>query len=141
MQGNYTYPNRPAIKDIDYKMLAAMAQTGRISFEVLCKRAEEGKPLSEEKTVDPDWVDYHEAAAILGATYLSLTGSFTDPSAVIDYFGIHWQSKSKTLSKGKRGCGVLFYRADLIVIRNIKQAGFQLRTALRIFQAMERGLI
>ena len=143
MQGNYKHTNtRPAIKDIDYTYLASIAETGRTSFEVLCARAERGEPIHPIEK-DPEWVSYHEAADILNTTYATLAGVFTSPRCQLPYHGIHWKTKSKNNPKeGKRGCGVLFYKPDLVVIANIrKHTRFQLLTALRVFEAMERGLI
>lgn len=141
-QGNYTNGGRPAIKSIDYAKLADIAQTSRISFETLCKRAEKGQPLNHMESEDPDWVGYYEASDILMTKYASLASSLTHCTKEIDYFGIGWKTKSKVKPKGKRGCGVLFYRADLVMVAKIKR-GARLSTlaALRVFQAMQMGRI
>lgn len=142
MQGNYTHPNRPAIKDIDYKYLADIALTSRISFEKLCERAEKGQPLDHMTSDNPNWVNYNEAADIMSISYASLASAFTNKTPKIEYYGIKWKTKSKVKPKGKRGCGVLFYRADLVVVVNIKKnANLSLGAALRVFQSMEMGEI
>ncbi len=142
MQGNYTHPNRPAIRDIDYAKLAKIADNHRVSFVTLCKRAEKGQPLDYMNTNSPDWVDYNEAADIMSITYASLASAFTNDTSTIEYYGVGWKTKSKTKPKGKRGCGVLFRRADLIIVVNIKKsANLSLGAALRVFQAMKMGEI
>jgi len=130
------------INGIDYDDLARRAETSRVPFHILCKRAEKGQPIENTLSPDPDWVDYHDAAKIVGCRYHTLAGTLTDPTVEIEYWGIKWKSRSKVNPKSKRGCGVLFYKPDLVVIANIrKYAHLSIKSALKVFQAMEGGHI
>lgn len=129
------------INGIDYDNLARMADQHHVPFHKLCERAEMGKPLLNEDRQDSDWVNYKVAAGLLGSTYQGLASLFTY-KCELDYWGIEWKTKSMVKPKGKRGCGVLFKRADIIIVKNIqKGAGLSLISALRVFQAMEQGKI
>ena len=130
------------INGIDYDNLAEMAETSRVSFETLCKRAERGLPLAHTEEQSPDWVGYQEAAKILRTSYGHLAGVFTSKEMELEYWGIKWKTRSLVKPQGKRGCGVLFYKPDLIVVANIKKyTHMSIMNALRVYQAMEGGHI
>lgn len=129
------------INGIDYDNLARMAEQHRVPFHVLCERAEMGRPLLNKKVEDLEWIGYQMAAEILGSTYQGLASLFTY-KCELDYWGIEWKTKSMVKPKGKRGCGVLFKRADIVIVKNIRDgAKLSLIAALKVFQAMEQGKI
>jgi len=133
-----------AINQIDYHHLAKMSSATGIPFDTLCERAERGENLVERALRQPDneWLTYEQAAKMLFTSISSLSGVLTHPTRTLEYWGIEWQTRSKTKSKGKRGCGVLFSKKDLLQIKAIKQATkLQLLTTLRVFQAMKQGRI
>jgi len=130
------------INGIDYNRIADLAEATGRPFHKLCARAEKGLPLRNLAKPDDEWVDYRGAAKILCATYSSLAGTLSQ-KCEIEYFGIEWKTRSMTGAKvGKRGCGVLFKRADLVVVNNIRTgARLSLAAALKVYQAMELGRI
>lgn len=132
----------PAIRDIDYHHLAKLAETSRVSFETLCKRAEKGEPLHHERMPNSEWVEYHDAADIMFTGYASLSSAMTHVCAELEYFGVRWKTKSKNNKLSKRGCGIMFNRADLVTVANIKRsASVSTLAALRVFEAMTQGQI
>lgn len=132
------------INGIDYDNLAHIAETSRVPFHVLCERAEKGKPLHHEvRESSMEWVGYQEAAQLLYSPQTTIASAFTTNSGMqLEYWGIEWKTKSLIKPKAKRGCGVLFKRADIIVVNNIRiGAHISLIAALKVFQAMEQGKI
>jgi len=132
------------INNIDYDHLAYLADKSRVPFHKLCERAEKGLPLENMVQEDPNiWVSYPMAARLLCARRSTLHAIMTqDTHLEKDYWGIEWKSKSKTKEKAKRGCGVLFKRADIVIVNNIRTgAHISLMAALKVFQAMEQGKI
>ena len=128
------------INGIDYDNLAKIAETSRVPFHVLCERAESGKPIERTKRGDEEWTDYHEAAEILNCNYTHLAGVLTDSEQELEYWGIKWKTRSRVKPQGKRGCGVLFKRADLVLVGRIRRyAHLSLKGALRVNQAMVQG--
>jgi len=130
------------INGIDYDRLAEIADQQRVPFHKLCERAEKGLPLRNLVHQDDEWVDYRGAANILNVKYNSLAGQLSQ-NCELEYWGIEWKTRSVSGAReGKRGCGVLFKRADLVIVRNIKtHAHLSLISALKVFQAMEQGRI
>jgi len=130
------------INGIDYDHLAAVSESSGVQFHTLCQRAEKGLPIRDLVGEDDEWVNYKSTAKILDSAYGSLASTLTSAHCELDYYGIRWKSRSRVKKSGKRGCGVLFKRADLIVIRNIKtHAHLSLTSALKVFQAMQLGRI
>ena len=125
------------INGIDYDNLAELAEHNRVPFHILCQRAEKGLPI--EEVIDPNWVDYEEAARIIGCKYYTLAGRLSQ-GCDLEYWGITWKSKSKVKPTGKRGCGVLFKKTDLLLIRKIRLgAHLSLTSALKVYEAMKQG--
>ena len=131
------------INGIDYDNLAHLAKTSRVPFHTLCLRAEKGEPLESGIAEDDEWISYWGVSQILNMKHNTLFGAMTHVCKEVDYFGIEWKTRSKrTDIEGKRGCGVLFKRADIIVLNNIRiGAKLSLISALKVFQAMELGRI
>ena len=141
-QGNYTNSKRVAVNGIDYGHLASIAESSRVPFHILCQRAEKGLPIRDMAPADDNWVDYTTAAEILDTAYGSLASTITSKHCQLEYYGIQWMSRSRVNSKSKRGCGVLFKRADLVAVRKIKQeVHLGLTAALKVFQAIQMGRI
>jgi len=130
------------INNIDYDNLAHIAKTSRVPFHVLCQRAEKGQSLNTLVEEDPnEWVAYPMTAKLLCTTRTSLFALFTQQND-IDYWGIEWKSRSLIKPKGKRGCGVLFKRADINFINTVRVgAHISLMAALKVFQAIRQGKI
>lgn len=128
------------VNGVDYTKVAAIADQTGISYNVLCKRAERGERMLLE--VDDNWVDYRGAADVLSVQYHSLAGQLSQ-KCEIEYFGIEWKTRSMNNAKeGKRGCGVLFKKADLERVAEIRAgAHLGLFAALKVFQAMKQGRI
>lgn len=130
------------INGIDYDYLATIAETSRVPFHKLCERAEKGLPIRNMIGADEEWVDYRGASEILRYKYNTLAGTLTSPDADLEYWGIKWKTRSRVKPMGKRGCGVLFKRSDLVLVNQIrKHTHLSLKAALRVHQAMVQGLI
>ena len=132
------------INGIDYDNLAHLAKTSRVPFHTLCLRAEKGLPLESGVPEDEEWISYWSVSQILNMKHNTLFGAMTHVCKELDYFGIEWKTRSQNSSvkEGKRGCGILFKRADIIVLNNIRVgAKLSLISALKVYQAMELGRI
>ena len=132
---------------IDYNHLATLADANDISFEQLCRRAEETGACTDKDLLkgflrqpNEDWLTTTNAAKHIAMTYSSFMSVMM--SSELDYYGIEFKSRSRTKPNGKRGCGVLFKRSDLDDIVRLRHAiGSNTRAALRVFQAIKKGVI
>jgi len=134
------------IRTIDYNHLAELERRTGVPFDLLCERAENGATSDDELIsrigVHPPtdtWLLHWQACAVLGIKPQSFYCSISRNG---HYSGVRWKSRSRVNSNSKRGCGVLFHRADLERLRHIKtSAQINWTAAAKIFHAMQRGLI
>jgi len=127
------------VNGVDYTKIASIAEQTGVSYDVLCQRAEKGERILVEPS--DGWVDYKKAANLLSVEYTSLAGQLSQ-NCELEYFGIEWKTLSIVKPKGKRGCGVLFKKADIERVNEIRRgARLGLVAALRVFQAMKQGKI
>lgn len=134
------------IETIDYQHLATLAKDNGITFELLCKRAENGARTEAEllgespRQPNADWLTTPQAAECISMTYSTFVSTLM--GGELDYYGIAYRSRSRVKPKGRRGCGVLYSRVDLDEIVRIRKAiGSSTIAALRVFQAKRKGLI
>jgi len=128
------------INGIDYDNIAQISKESGVPFHVLCQRAEKGEKLQGGRMIEDPmvWVGYDMAGRLLGAK--SLATSFTQGNPELDYWGIEWKTRSLVKPKGRRGCGVLFKRADIAKVNEIRAgANLSITAALKVFQAMKQG--
>lgn len=138
---------KPTIKEINYHRIAKLAERNGANFERQCKRAEEGAQTEEDllgSCVRPatfDWLTTPQAAEYLSMTYSTFVSTLMDGE--LDYFGIRYHSRSRVKTNARRGCGVLYSRADLVEVARIRQVlNSSQIAALRVFQAKgKRGAL
>lgn len=132
---------------INYDQLAKLAKTHNISFEKLCRRAEETGARTDTDLLkgflrqpNKDWLTTPDAAEHIAMTYSSFVSTMMHSD--LPYFGIECKSRSRKKPKGRRGCGVLYKRSDLDDIVRLRRAiGSNTVAALRVFQAIKKGVI
>jgi len=148
---------QPALADIDYNHLAELEKQHGIPFDRLCERAEKGARTDADLIRAPGliapcdkWVTVDTACVILG---IETSTFYCAVSRQGHYSGVGWKSRSRKVQiagelnangnpVGKRGCGVLFRRADLERLRDIKRAcGISYNAASKVFHAMQQGRI
>lgn len=133
-----------SIADIDYDHIAMLAKRHNLSFDRLARNAEKGATTDADimggiGLVPPsdDWLTLTQSCILLGM----MTGTFYCSVAVQGHYsGLRWKSRSKKLAAGKRGCGVLFHRAELEMLRTIKvEARISWIAAAKVNHAMFLG--
>lgn len=135
-----------AINAIDYRHPLALTESRGKPYERLRVRAEDDAQVDDEPVTrelhqpDARWFTMPQAAEHLGIRYGSFHSAMS--GAELDYYGIRFRSRSLRKTNARRGCGVLFDRRDLDDVVNLREAlGCSLSNALRVFQAMRKGLI
>lgn len=131
---------------IDYEHIAKLAEKNGANFEKLCGRAENGARTDSEllgeslRQADANWLTTQQAASHLAMTYCTFVSSLM--GGELNCYGIRYRSRSRIKPNGRRGCGVLYCRSDLDEIIRLRRAiGSSSMAALRVFQAMRKGLI
>lgn len=135
------------IMDIDYERLAHLAKANDIPFDKLCERAEQGAPCTDAELLKgflrhptADWFTTPQASERLCVSYTSFMSMMG--GSELEYYGIAYKSRSRSKPNAKRGCGLLFKRADLDdVLRLRRVLGSNTIAALRVFQAIKKGVI
>jgi len=141
-QGNYNNSNRVPINGIDYDNIAHISDKTGVPFHVLCLRAEKGEKLQGGRAIEDPmvWIGYGLAGRLLGTKCTSVASVMTQGKPELEYWGVEWKTRSLVKPKGKRGCGVLFKRADIVKVNEIRLgAHISLTAALKVFQAMKQG--
>jgi hypothetical protein len=99
----------------NYERAANISERHNMSYEAVLNYLEAGKPATHLES--DQWVNMTQAAKLCCVEYTNFSmlaaGRF---GAAIDQ-----QSKSLTGSKGRRGCGVLFFREDLLQLMIIRR--------------------
>lgn len=131
---------------INYEHIATLAENNGVKFECLCSRAENGAQTDSEllagslRQPNADWLTTEQAARHLAMTYSTFVSTLMDGD--LEYYGIHYRSRSRIKPEARRGCGVLYDRHDLDEVMRLRRAiGSSTIAALRVFQAMRKGLI
>lgn len=118
-------------QELDYDELARLSEKTGKNFATLCDRAEKGLPLP--KAPDEQWVTTETAAKILCTCYTMAVKHLRDSE-------VRQQSRSMTNPSARRGCGVLYNKADLLSIMYIrKKTEISLSAAVKVFNAISRG--
>jgi hypothetical protein len=136
---------------LDFHRLAALADVSPgITFEKICERAENGAVTDAEllattlRPASKDWILLHDVLDILRVCDGTWAGIICKHPTQT-YWGIGAKSRSSKTQlgpggKGARGCGALYYRADIEKLAKIKRnANLSLHCALRVFCAMKEG--
>ena len=158
MRPNYEHAPRinGRIRSINYSRLAEMADEHGLPFEQLCEHAENG--CNSEAAIlanfgrlapSENWITIDTACAILGT---KVSTFYCAISRHGHYSGIAWKTRSRVKTEntltakgnptGRRGCGVLFKRADVERLRDIRRTvRISYAAAAKVFHAMQQGKI
>lgn len=132
---------------IDYDRLAQLAKDTGVAFDRLCRRAEEDGARTDQELLkgllrqpNAEWLSTPDAALHISITYTSFVSTMMRGD--LPCFGIECKSRSRNNPNSRRGCGVLYKRSDLDDVVRLRRAmGSSTVAALRVFQAVKKGVI
>ena len=155
------------VAGIDYARIAKLANDNGVPFERLARRAERGAITDDElfgtslRRPSENWLtlDMLENAIGMSKSVQISAGLKLEKATGIAYFGCAWKSRSRkqpgqrrdplNVGKpgagsgiGRRGCGVLLYKPDLMRLAEIRRAvGLSWINAGRVMIAMKKGAL